>query len=99
MLYKFRYLLGNAIETLYVFMIELIYRMLRWVSPWIHRPFDGRGLREVYVDGLKIPKPFYVNTLTGYVRYYGHELVLDKTKNAAVSYEIHGKVVVKCLNP
>lgn len=99
MLYKYRYSLGNVLETVYAFLLELIYRTLRWFAPWIHRPFDGRGLREVYVDGLKIPRPCYVNTLTGYVRYYGHELTIDRVKNEVITYEIHGKVVVKCLSP
>jgi len=64
----------------------------RHVNKHEHTPDDGRGRRTVLVDGKKIDKVFYANTLTGEVRF--HESPFRVENGEAVSKTIYGRVEV-----
>lgn len=61
----------------------------------IHTPDDGRGLRDVWVDGKKIDKPFFADTRRGIVDYYVSPTKLHKYGKRLITKRIHGEVVVK----
>ena len=46
---------------------------------WVHEPDDGRGPREVFVDGVKVHRCVYADTRRGFARFLTdglrHEIV------------------------
>lgn len=63
----------------------------------IHTPGDGRGRRDVFVDGRLVDGVFYADTRRGVVDYYPRPLKLHKHGKRAISRRLHGRVeVVEC---
>ena len=60
----------------------------------IHTPDDGRGLREVFVDGMKTLQVFYADTLEGVVDVYLEPHELCEESGECKSKRIYGKVKV-----
>lgn len=60
----------------------------------IHVPDDGRGYRDVFVNGRLIEKPFFADTKRGIVDAYRHPFQVDKRKKRALTYRIRGIVTV-----
>lgn len=59
---------------------------------WIHTPHDGRGRREIFLDGEKLERVVRANTLTGEVevleypvRIRGDEVVTSIRKGLIVT--------------
>lgn len=65
----------------------------------IHRPGDGRGLRDVYLDGKLVQKVFFADTQRGIVDAYRYPLRLNKHRKQALSYRRRGNVRVQFRNP
>jgi len=61
----------------------------------IHTPGDGRGLRDVWVDGEKINNVFFADTRRGIVDHYLEPIRLHKYAKRILSERLHGHVVVK----
>ena len=64
------------------------------VRTHIHIPDDGRGLRDVFVDGQKIEKAFFADEKRGIVDYYVTPYKLDKYRKRLLSRRIRGDVQV-----
>ncbi|SDF69775.1 hypothetical protein SAMN05216571_101262 [Onishia taeanensis] len=63
-------------------------------SDHIHVPEDGRGPREVFVDGHKIDKVCYADTRRGIVDYYPQPIKVDKWGKRVISRRMRGRVEV-----
>lgn len=61
----------------------------------IHTPKDGRGLRDVFVDGKLVERVFFADTRRGIVRAYRYPLRLDKWRKRVLSETLHGVVEVR----
>lgn len=61
----------------------------------IHTPKDGRGLRDVFVDGKLVERVFFADTRLGIVRAYRYPLRLDKWRKRVLSETLHGVVEVR----
>lgn len=61
----------------------------------IHTPDDGRGLRDIFVNGRKIDSAFYADTRRGIVRAYRDPIKLDKWRKRALTKTLHGVVEVR----
>lgn len=64
-------------------------------APHIHTPDDGRGIRNVYLNGNKIPSAFYADTNRGIVLAYRLPLCVNKKRTRLLFNRIRGDVVVK----
>jgi hypothetical protein len=63
-------------------------------KPHIHTPKDGRGQRNVFVNGRLVKQVFYADTKRGIVRAYKLPLRLDKWGKRVLSETQHGVVEV-----
>lgn len=63
--------------------------------PHIHTPKDGRGPRDVFVNGRLVEKVFYADTKRGIVRAYRSPLRLDKWRKRVLSETLRGIVEVR----
>ncbi len=63
-------------------------------KPWVHTPHDGRGLRDVYLDGKPIDHVIYAETRRGVVRMHHHPFRRSKTRDQVISYKRKGRVEV-----
>ena len=61
----------------------------------IHTPDDGRGLRDVFVNGKLVMQVFYANTRTGVVKKYREPLKLNKWRKRVLTETLHGDVRVE----
>lgn len=61
----------------------------------IHTPKDGRGQRDVFVDGKLVKGVFFADTRRGIVRAYKYPLQLDKWRKRVLSETMHGVVEVR----
>lgn len=61
----------------------------------IHTPKDGRGPRDVFVDGKLVDGVFFADTRRGIVRAYRRPLKLDKWRKRVLSETLHGIVEVR----
>ena len=61
----------------------------------IHTPTDGRGLRDVFVNGKLVMHVFFADTKHGVVRLYPHPFKLDKWRKRVLSKTLHGIVEVR----
>ncbi len=59
----------------------------------IHTPEDGKGQRDIFVDGKLINQVFYADTKRGVVRAYKEPLQLAGNRAATETH--YGKVTVK----
>lgn len=65
------------------------------MSPHIHTPDDGRGMRRVLLNGREVKSVFYADTKKGVVRYYLQPLRLDKWRKTILSRTARGEVRVE----
>lgn len=63
----------------------------------IHTPRDGRGRRDIFVNGKKIECVFYADVKRGIVRFYRQPFKLDKYRKRALSNTVRGKVMVRAI--
>ena len=63
--------------------------------PHIHTADDGRGLRNVYLNGKKISSAFYADTNRGIVLAYRLPFCADKRRKRLLFNKIRGNVEVK----
>ena len=68
------------------------------VPDHIHTPNDGRGYREVYVDGRKVERAFFADVKRGIVDFYPLPLRADKHRKRVISKRLRGKVEVRQKN-
>lgn len=61
----------------------------------IHTPKDGRGQRDVFVDGKLVKGVFFADTRRGIVRAYEYPLQLDKWRKRVLWKTLHGAVEVR----
>lgn len=61
----------------------------------IHTPDDGRGPRDVFLNGKLIKHVFFADTKRGIVRIYKHPLRLDKWRKRVLSETMRGVVDVR----
>jgi oligoribonuclease NrnB/cAMP/cGMP phosphodiesterase (DHH superfamily) len=61
----------------------------------IHTPKDGRGLRDVIVNGKLVDHVFFADTRRGIVRAYKYPLRLDKWRKRVLFETLHGVVEVR----
>ena len=64
----------------------------------IHTVDDGRGQRDVFVDGKKIEHVFYADTRRGIVDYYPWPPKVHKWKKEIISRRLRGRVEVRNVN-
>jgi hypothetical protein len=64
------------------------------VDAHIHRPDDGRGPRDVFVNGKLMARVTYADTRRGVVRYHDMPLRLDKHGKRIIERTRRGKVEV-----
>jgi hypothetical protein len=60
----------------------------------IHTPKDGRGRRDVYLDGVQIKRVTYADTRCGVVRIMYDPLKLCLRRERARTFKRRGRVVV-----
>ena len=64
-------------------------------KPWRHSARDGRGKREVFVDGVKSVKgTVYADTRRGFVIETGEVLQLNRRRDAVRVFRRYGRVEV-----
>lgn len=61
----------------------------------IHAWDDGRGLRDVFLNGAPADKCIFADTKKGKVVCYHPDLKLDKRKKRILTKTLYGKVEVK----
>lgn len=61
----------------------------------IHTPKDGRGPRDVFVDGKLVDHVFFADTRRGIVRAYKYPLKVDKRRKRVLSETMRGLVEVR----
>lgn len=64
------------------------------MSDHIHTPDDGRGPRDVYLDGKPVRRVVYANTKKGKVRVYAEPIKLDKYRKRILTRTKRGRVEV-----
>lgn len=64
----------------------------------IHTPGDGRGPRNVFVNGNKIGKVFYADTEKGLVKFYPQPVRVHRNGLEAYSRELRGTVTLEFIN-
>lgn len=61
----------------------------------IHTLEDGRGLRDVFVDGVKIPRATYADEKKGKVVLIVDPIKIHKHGNRVITKTVYGKVSVE----
>ena len=61
----------------------------------IHTPKDGRGQRDVFIDGKRVDRVFFADTRRGIVRAFKYPLRLDKWRKRVLSETLRGVVDVR----
>ena len=61
----------------------------------IHTPHDGRGRRDVFVNGRLVYRVIYADTKRGFVRVLGKLIKLDKYKKRTLWKTLRGDVEVR----
>jgi len=64
-------------------------------SDHIHTPKDGRGPRDVFVNGKLVAQVFFADTRRGIVRAYRSPLQIDKSGKRLLSETLRGVVEVR----
>ena len=65
----------------------------------IHRPYDGRGNRRIFVNGNEVRNVFYANEKKGIVKFYPRPLRVKKPEcDEAYSRTLKGSVKVDFIN-
>lgn len=66
-------------------------------QPHIHFHGDGRGVRQVYLNGVPVNRVLYANTSRGKIRVTDNPLRMDKYRKRILSHTLYGKVEVRQL--
>lgn len=61
----------------------------------IHHPRDGRGPRDVFVDGKLVERAFFADTRRGIVRAFRSTAVIDKRRKRLLYETLRGVVEVR----
>lgn len=61
----------------------------------IHTAYDGRGPRDVFLNGKLIDRVMYADTRTGIVRVVSNPLKLDRWKKRILTRTLRGTVEVR----
>lgn len=61
----------------------------------IHTAYDGRGSRDVFLNGKLIDRVVYADTRAGIVRVVGNPLNLDRWKKRILTRTLRGTVEVR----
>ncbi len=61
----------------------------------IHTAGDGRGPRDVFLNGKLIDRVMYADTSAGFVRVVGNPVKLDKWKKRVLTRTLRGVVEVR----
>lgn len=67
------------------------------MNDYIHRPDDGRGIRNVYVDGQPLQKCCYADEKLGIAHAYVFPYKLNRHGTAAMRFKVRGRVYVAAL--
>ena len=65
------------------------------VSPYIHKWNDGRGNRDVFVNGKLVKQVFYAHVRKGIVRYFPRPLRVHKYGKRVITRTLRGEVTVQ----
>ena len=65
----------------------------------IHTPDDGRGRRDVFVNGRQVHRAFFVDTRRGIVDYFPEPVRIHKHGKRAISRRLRGRVHVELKEP
>ena len=65
-----------------------------FVFPRIHTPDDGRGGRDVYLDGTMIERVVYADTRRGFVRMHHEPMRVSRRRDCVITKEAYGEVKV-----
>lgn len=76
---------------------SLAARVVTMIHPWIHTPGDGRGQRQVYLDGEPVYMCVYANTRTGVIRAYHDPVKVCPRREVVRSYKRRGNVRVEAM--
>jgi hypothetical protein len=68
--------------------------VITWFRPWIHTPTDGRGPRDVYLNGKKLDKVFYADIRHGMVRCHFDPMKVNKRRQMVRGFKRYGNVEV-----
>jgi hypothetical protein len=60
----------------------------------IHTPDDGRGIRDVFVNGIKVDGVCWADTMRGMVVYYPEPVRVKKNSDRVYSRKLRGHVEV-----
>lgn len=76
---------------------SLVALMGTMFHPWVHTPGDGRGQRQVYLDGQRVGRVVYANTRTGVIRAHHDPVKFCPRREVARSYKRRGIVHVEAM--
>lgn len=65
-----------------------------FVFPHIHTPDDGRGGRDVYLDGTMIDRVVYADTRRGFVRMHHEPMRMSRRRECFITKKACGEVKV-----
>lgn len=66
-------------------------------GPHVHTPMDGRGPRQVFLNGAPINRVVYADTRNGEVRIHDDPPKLDKYRKRIIERTLYGVVTVEPL--
>ena len=67
-------------------------------GPHVHTPMDGRGARQVFLNGNPINRVVYADTHKGKVRIHDDLPKLDKYRKRIIERTLYGVVTVEPLS-
>lgn len=62
---------------------------------YTHTPFDGRGRRDVFVDGVKVHDAIKADTMRGIVWFCERPFRIDERTNRVATQTLRGVVTVR----
>jgi hypothetical protein len=62
---------------------------------YTHTPFDGRGRRDVFVDGVKVHDAIKADTMRGIVWFCERPFRIDEQTKRVITKTIRGVVTVR----
>lgn len=73
---------------------RLLGRIRTLARPHIHLPDDGRGPRQVYIDGQAVKRVIYADTRKGFVRIHHDPIRFNRKREVTRSFKRLGVVTV-----
>ena len=92
---RVEFLLSLYLEDIKQHIRRACSRVVGLVRPWVHRPEDGRGCREVYLDGEMAHPAIMADTRNGVVRCYYVPYRVNHRRNMVRTYKRRGHVEVR----